>query len=80
MNIFRCKICEFVGENSFTKYCENERDSLKLFTKISLNFVNFWGNHQSTTNKNPNANVELGDQLIALLTKLVTFKNENGGK
>ena len=51
-----CKICEFVGENSFTKYCENERDSLKLFTKISLNLVIFWGNHQITTNKNPNAN------------------------
>ena len=41
VNIFRCKICEFVGENGFTKYCENERDSLKLFTKISLNLVIF---------------------------------------
>ena len=39
MNIFRCKICEFVRENIFTKYGENERDSLKLLTKISLNLV-----------------------------------------
>ena len=46
VTIFRWKICEFVGENMFTKCGENERDSLKLLTKKSLNFVIFGGNHQ----------------------------------
>ena len=30
----------------FTKYGENERDSLKLLTQISLNFVILGGNHE----------------------------------
>ena len=30
----------------FTKYGEHQRDSLKLLTKISLNFVILGGNHQ----------------------------------
>ena len=37
---------EYFGENIFTKFGENERDSLKLLTKMSLNFVPFGGNYQ----------------------------------
>ena len=43
---FRCKICDFLGEIIFTKYGENESDSLEVVTRISLSFVSFWVNHQ----------------------------------